>query len=233
MPYLKSLLGGALLLSVCYVPVITAQVAPAPSESPTFRTTTRLVFLDVTVLDQQGRPVAKELTKNDFSITESKETQPIFSFDAPAFQKANVSTAAENSAGRAPVTIFVLDLLNSRFEDFAYIRSSVRQYLAAQPEQLTSLSELMVLGNQSLEMVQGYTRNKADLLSALNHVSVALPYKLMSSSFYGERFGQSIDALQQIALQNKGVPGRKNIVWIGHGGPGVFTEALTSTLAIS
>jgi hypothetical protein len=46
-----------------------------------------------------------------------------------------------------------------------------------------------------------------------------LPFKEMRGSFYGERFAQSIDALQQIALQNKGVPGRKNIVWVGHGGP--------------
>jgi hypothetical protein len=81
-------------------------------------------------------------------------------------------------------------------------------------------------------MVQGYTRNKADLLSALDHAPAALPYKFMNSSFYAERFGQSIDALQQIALQSKGVSGRKNIVWVGHGGPSVFTEALPgSTVA--
>ena len=230
MQFLRDWLGGVLLLGVFSVPMLRAQTPPGPSEGPTFRTTSRLVFLDVTVLDNQGRPVVKGLTKNDFSLTESKKPQPIFSFDAPDARGAEVNTAAENSVGQAPVTIFVLDLLNSRFEDFAYIRSSVRQYLAAQPAQLSSPSELMVLGNQSLEMVQGYTRNKADLLSALAHVPAALPYKLMSSSFYAERFGQSIDALQQIALQNQGVPGRKNIVWIGHGGPGVLTEALPGSV---
>ena len=72
----------------------------------------------------------------------------------------------------------MLDLLNSGFEDFAYIRYSIRKYLMAQPARLNSPAELMVLGNQSLEMAQGYTRNKEDLLSALDHVPAALPYKL-------------------------------------------------------
>jgi hypothetical protein len=88
----------------------------------------------------------------------------------------------------------------------------------------------MVLGNNSLEMIRGYTRNRDDLLSALKHLPGILPYKMMNGSFYAERFGQSIDALQQIALQNKGVPGRKNIVWVGHGGPNIYTEFLTGSI---
>ena len=54
----------------------------------------------------------------------------------------------------------------------------MRKYLEAQPERLSGPAELVVLGNESLEMVQGYTRNKADLLYALDHVPPALPYKL-------------------------------------------------------
>lgn len=46
----------------------------------------------------------------------------------------------------------------------------------------------------------------------------------MNGAFTWERFAQSIDALQQIALQSKGVPGRKNIVWVGHGGPGLYLD---------
>ena len=91
---------------------------------------------------------------------------------------------------------------------------------------MTAPAELMVVGNESLEMLQGYTRNKADLLYALNHLPAALPYKEMNGAFAWERFAQSVDALQQIALQNKGVPGRKNIVWVGHGGPGIYLDSL-------
>lgn len=205
-----------ILLSLVSIKVLRAY--QVPSNVPTIQVTSRLVFLDVTVLDKKGRPVVKGLTKDDFTITDNKKLQRIFSFEAPETHVEDANATDDHPAGKAPVTIFVLDLLNSKFEDFAYIRHMVHKYLAAQPAQMNSPAELMVLGNNSLEMVQGYTRSKADLLYALDHVPAALPYKEMSGSFFGERFGQSIDALQQIALQNKGVPGRKNIIWVGHGG---------------
>jgi len=49
-----------------------------------------------------------------------------------------VSVAAVNPDGKAPVTIIVLDLLNSSFEDFAYIREEVRRFLDTRPAQLTA-----------------------------------------------------------------------------------------------
>jgi VWFA-related protein len=156
---------------------LQAQAQPGPPDSPTFRVTTRLVFLDVTVLDSKGRPVVKGLTKDDFTITESKQPQRIVSFEAPE-SHVDSNPADDNPSGKAPATVLVLDLLNSRFEDFAYIRYQVRKYLAAQPAQLNSPAELMVLGNRSLEMVQGYARNKADLSYALDHVPATLPFKL-------------------------------------------------------
>lgn len=222
----RALLCAATLLEVSSLRPLKAQAQPGAADTPTFRVTTRLVFLDITVLDNKGRPVVKGLTKDDFTITESKKPQRIFSFEAPE-SHANVNTEDNNPANKAPVTVLVLDLLNSRFEDFAYIRYQVRTYLEAQPAHLNSPTELMVLSNSSLELVLAYTRSKEDLVYALNHVPAALFFKLMNGSFWGERFGQSIDALQQIALQNKGVPGRKNIVWVAHGGPSLFTESLT------
>ena len=199
---------------------------PGPPSVPTIQVTSRLVFLDVTVLDKEGNPVVSGLSKDDFTITENKKPQRIFSFEAPQRHTMRPAAGDDNPDGEAPVTIFVLDLLNSQFEDFAFIRYSVRKYLAALPPQLSSPAEMMVIGNDSLELVQGYTRNKEDLLFALDHIPATLPYKIMNGSFFWERLGQSIDALQQIALQNQGVPGRKNVVWVGHGGPSVNTIGL-------
>ena len=195
------------------------------SDAPTIRVTSGLVFLDVTVLDKKGRPVVKGLTRDDFLITEDNKPQRIFSFEAPETHVVDASAAADNPSGKAPLTIFVLDQLDSRFQTFAYIRYQVREYLAAQPARLRSPAELMVLGNQSLEMVQGYTRNKEDLLYALDHVGHPLPYK-MNNSFSGERLGQCFEALEEIALQNAGVPGKKNIVWVGYGPPNLSLTAL-------
>jgi len=209
-----------------------AQQQPS-SSAPTLRVTSTLVFLDITVLDRKGHPVVAGLTKDDFSITEDKEPQKIFSFEAPDAHVLSSSAGDENPDGRAPATIFVLDQLNSSFEDFAFIRYEFGSFLQSQPALLAAPAELMVVGNRSIEMLQGYTRVRDDLERALDQFPAAIPYKWLSDQFVEERFEQSIQALQQIALQNSGVPGRKNIVWVGHGSPSFKTAYMTPEVKLS
>ncbi len=52
---------GMILLSLVSIKVLWAY--QVPSNVPTIQVTSRLVFLDVTVLDKKGRPVVKGLTK--------------------------------------------------------------------------------------------------------------------------------------------------------------------------
>lgn len=222
-----------LLLLIPSAPARGQSGQQPPEPTPTLRVTSSLVFLDVTVLDKKGNPVVTGLTKDDFTITEDKRPERIFSFEPPDTHAMAANSSGENPDGKAPVTILVLDLLNSRFEDFAFIRYSVRKFLLAQPEQLASPAEMLVVGNESLDMLEGYTRSRADLLYALDHLPAILPYKHMNGSFVWERFDQSIDALEQIALQNKGVSGRKNIIWVGHGGPSIQLETLNIPYKLS
>jgi VWFA-related protein len=224
-----TLLGFGFLLTSLFPGAASAQAQAPAQNPPTFTATSRLVFLDVTVLDRKGHVVVSGLTKDDFTITENRKRQPIFSFEKPASHHVQGSSTRAGKI-QTPATVLVLDLLNSRFEDFAYIRYEVRKYLEAQPAMLDSPAELMVLGNLSLELGQSFTRSRADLLDALARVPAALPWKEMNGAFWAERFGQSIDALQQIALQNQGMPGRKNIIWVGQGSPGLFTEELPPSL---
>ena len=210
-----------IFVSVIAVSKVRAQGQQTTPATPTIKVTSALVFLDVTVLDKKGNPVVSGLTKDDFTITEDKIPQTIFSFEAPEVHVIGAGAEDENANGKAPQTILVMDLLNSSFEDFAYIRYEVQQFLQAQPPRLASPTELLVVGNESLEMLQSFTLSRADLLDALKHLPGVLPYKKRIGGFGWERFGQSLDALDQIALQNKGVPGRKNIVWVGHGSPNV------------
>jgi VWFA-related protein len=228
MKFSRLVLCPAMLLAAFSV-YLTAQDLQDPSSVSTFQATSSLVVLDVTVLDKQGRPVANGLTRDDFTITEDRKTQTIFSFEAPEVHVVEANAGDNNPEGKAPATIFVLDLLNSSFEDFAFIRYSMRKYLEGQPAQLNSPAELMVLGNDSLEMLRGYTRNRDDLLEAVNHFPPVLPYTLIRGEDmhgYMKRVAQSFDALQQIALQNQAVPGRKNIVWLGYGVeiPGLYIQ---------
>src|SRR5215469_16557997 len=77
------LLCMAILLGCPRVQDLMARRHDDQSNTPTFRATSALVFLNVTVLDKMGRPVATGLTKDDFTITEDNKPQPIFSFEAP------------------------------------------------------------------------------------------------------------------------------------------------------
>ena len=156
----------ATLLTVFRVQSLMAQGQQAPSNVPTFRVSSNLVFLDVTVLDKKGEPVVTGLTKDDFTITEDKQPQRIFSFEAPEMHVTGTNPEDSNPKGKVPVTIFVLDRLNSSFQDFSYIRYEVRRFLMTQPPQLASPAELMVIGNESLEMLQLHTKqSRPDLRS--------------------------------------------------------------------
>jgi len=227
MSVLRSLLRTALLLAGLSAHHFLASAQQPSTGAPTLTVTSNLVFLDVTVLDKDGQPVVSGLTKGDFAITEDKRPQRISSFEAPRSHGMGTSAGDRNNDENAPVTIFVLDQLNSSFEDFAFIRYEFRSFLQSQPAVLASPAELMVVRNRSLEMLQGYTRSRVDLEKALDQFPAGIPYKWLSDQFVEERFDQSIQALQQIALQNSGVPGRKNIVWVGHGSPSFKTVFMT------
>ncbi len=206
----------------------------ANSSSPsTIHATSTLVVLDVTVLDKHDHPVVKGLSADDFTITEDKKPQHIFSFEPPEAHAAGANSEEENPLGKAPVSIIVLDVLNSNFQEFGYMRHAVTRFLDVQPNPLKSPVELLVLGNQSLRMLQGYTTNKQDLIDALNHLPPAMPYKLGGDfAWQMERFGQSYDALVQIALFNRGVPGRKNVIWVGPASPGLAESNVPDEIAV-
>jgi len=203
----------------------SAQQKSPPSAAekiPVIQTTTTLVFLDVTVLDKKGNPVTTGLTQDDFTITEDKKPQRIFSFEEPQ--------AHEKEDGQLPKTVLVLDLLNTPFDDFSYVHDQARQYLLAQPETLPEETELMLVGNQTFEMLQGFTQNRSELLSAIDHIPAVLPVKEMREDWKADRIRQSYIALQQIAVQNRGMPGRKNVLWIGSGSPNLTsTDVADST----
>jgi VWFA-related protein len=163
--------------------------------------------------------VVSGLTQDDFTITEDKAPQRIFSFEAPEMHTAKGAKGEDNPDGKTPVTIFVLDLLNSEFQEGAYFRYELHKYLEGLPSELAAPAELIVLGNNNLDLVQAYTRSRKELIFALDHAPTIVPYKRANSDFVMDRAQQSIDALQQIVLQNEGIPGRKNVIWIGAGSP--------------
>ncbi len=181
------------------------------------RTTTRTVVLDVVVTDAAGNPV-RNLTRDDFALREDGKPQSIDSFSAVSDGQATTDVA--------PHTILIIDELNTEFEDIAYARYSLTKLLKRENGQLDQPTELLALTNKGLVILTGYTRSTQTLQTALDRHKTGLPWRL-HRGFYAamERVNLSLTVLQDIAVANVGVPGRKNVVWISPGFP--IMSALT------
>jgi VWFA-related protein len=130
--FVAALIGGA---------IGAAQLCPAQETNPAepLRVTTRLVPLDVIVLDQHGNPVSG-LTKDDFVVLDNKSPRMIQLFSEESNQllsgaRQTLSPGAysnEIQAAGVPsnVTIILLDSFNTGFLDQAYARSQIAKLLS-------------------------------------------------------------------------------------------------------
>jgi VWFA-related protein len=212
--------------------IVDAQQSnPIDQKSPvqTLNVASRLVLVDVVVTDKGGNPVTN-LKKDDFAVYEDKVPQRVVSFEPPSSHTLPVGSDNTplnpddpKSFGQSPVTILVLDELNTHFEDSSFAVRSVRQYLESRPVMLGQPTTLMVVSDNKFRVVQNFTRDRTALLKALDDQSVHYAWKLEGDKSIGygavERLDQSLSALEQIAQATARIPGRKNLVWVGQGFP--------------
>jgi VWFA-related protein len=206
--------------------------------------TTREVVLDVVVTDKKGNLVKRDdLRKDDFTVFEDKEQQRVRSFEPPsahqmpaAAEKPIVSSAADlKKIGDAPVTVLVLDELNSRFEDMSFSRNATVKYLQSQPAALKEPTVLLIASNTTFQQMHDYTQDRDALIAVVKKHMPEYPWRMMDSGKSGpgavERMAQVLAALQQIAQASTGTPGRKNLVWVGNGYPSADLNSLDDRTA--
>ena len=156
---------------------------PGPNAAPTLRISSRLVVLDMVVEDAQGN-IVPNLKREDFHVTEAGEPQTILNFEtkgahAPAANVIIHSTRElDQLAPQAPVNIILLDEFNTRFEDMAFARYSLKKYLSRQPGELTIPTMLIAVSLQKFEVLHDYTQNKDEILSALDHHFAGYPWQV-------------------------------------------------------
>ena len=228
---IPSLLIGALL--AC--PPLTAGAQQAPT---TLTVTTRLVLLDTTVTDAQGKPVLG-LTPKDFAVYEDGVQQKIATFDTPDLHtlpatdtRATIFNAADPAPfGNSPVNLLVLDEVNTHFTDIAYGKHSLELYLRARPATLAQPTALLVVHDSRFEQLVPFTLDREKLLAALHAHVPEQAWQLEQSESVGEGVGVRLDlslsALEQIVQYAARIPGHKNLVWVGAGFPSVDPAALT------
>ncbi len=206
-----------------------------PGPTYTIQRTSRLVILDTVVVDAANKPVS-DLKREDFSVQEAGEPQNILNFETAGAHTPDPSIDIESTADldrlapRAPVNIILLDEFNTRFEDMAFARYSLKKYLEKQPGRLPEPTILIAVSLQNFTVLRDYTQNKDELLSALDHHFAVLPWQLRQGAWVGERYATAFITLRRVAQAVVGHPGHKNMIWIGRGFPSFdFTRAPIDT----
>jgi len=170
-------------------PPAHTQASPQ-GESPTIRTTVRLVEVAVIAETKQGEPVAG-LTKEDFALLDEGRSEPITVFSAETTghrgQLAgalppNTFTNRFELSEDAPVaaTAILFDGLNTRIPDQAYARQQVVEFLdRMEPGARVALYAL----GRGLNVLQDFTAEPAALKQAL-------------AKYRGDMSQQDADSLQ-------------------------------------
>jgi VWFA-related protein len=205
-------------------PPYAPPASSAATPGYTLHVVSRLVVLDMVVVDKKGN-VVKDLGPDDIKVEEEGQPQTILHFEkAGAFTPPTAlsieSTAdLDRLAPRAPVNIILLDEFNTRFEDMAFARYSLKKFLEKQPDKLATPTMLIAVDLQHFTVLRDYTQNKDELIKALNHHFVAYPWQTHQYSWIGERYATAFITLRRVAQAVTGHPGHKNMVWIGRGFP--------------
>jgi VWFA-related protein len=165
--------AAILLLTLAATYFVFSQSVQDQTATPIVRVTTRLVVLDVVATGKDGKPIT-DLKAEDFTVEDSGKKQKISIFDlqqAPAQPvrqslPANVfSNRPEFTMPSGPVTVLLIDGLNTPFADQARARIELIRYAATQvkPGQQTAV---YALGNNLYKLLD-FTSDPQVLREAL------------------------------------------------------------------
>ncbi len=242
--------------------VLAGGTVLAGQERPKFRVATRLVEVSVIVL-KDGKPVTG-LTANDFRLSDGGQEQRIefFSTDseatvgpmaAPSSVPPPAPAGAHEFSNRVTTnggaTVILFDRLNTRFQDQAYARDHLLNFL----RQIRSGDRvgIYVLDGDSIRVLHDFTNDASSLVRALARYHAMTSRELageeaaaellegggdpeldaelgafiksasanMAAHYTGLRSDATAAAMETIANHLAAVQGRKNLIWVSSGFP--------------
>ena len=179
---------------------------PGDSAQPgdyVLKVSTQLVDLDIVVTDKQGN-IVDNLSKNDFKVLEDKQPQTILNFDRPLAHalpgnlEINSTQELDRAAPEAPVSIIVLDEINTRFEDEVFARYSLQKYLKTQNDMLPQPTMLVAITVDHFIVLRDYTTSRKEIVDALDHHFIAYPWR-SNGNWQNEQISQAFASLRQVA----------------------------------
>lgn len=192
----------------------------------------RLVVLDTVVTDRKGNLVTN-LARDDFEIYDNGVLQTVHDFDTPSDHPSIPTESQKDHNGNetwggAPLTMIVVDEMDTPFSEMAYARNRVEKYLKTQPTLLTEPTCLLWLDDSGIHAVTNFTRNRDQILTAVSNHPPAFSSKMERGAAL-EQIASDLAALQQAALFSRGDSGKKEIIWVGRSFPSIDPTELESS----
>lgn len=217
----------ALLLAV-----LKAQAQTQDQRTPAIRTTTRLVQLNVVVLDNHKRP-ATDLSQADFAVFDNGLEQKLSHFSMSSPPSASVRSAPESlvltnrsgQPGETPgtITIILVDEFQQNMQVIQSARLQVLKFLRTlQPGQRVALYALRLEG---VVVIHDVTDDSAALIAAARTIGSGLLRGKTLAAGDREMIRRTvvIETFEAIAHHSLGTPTRRNVVWISSNFPSLVT----------
>jgi len=151
-----------------------------PQATPTLKTNTQLVIVDITVTDSHHQPI-HNLKASDFVVLEDNVSQTIKAFEehvsakVPANEPAKplqtpslppgVFTNFSPVPAKETLNVLLLDTLNTPLRDQVFVRTQIKQYLKNAP----AGTRIAIFGLATrLYLLQGFTSNPDILRAAVD-----------------------------------------------------------------
>src|ERR1700704_2089175 len=153
---------GAALLAAAFVLTLNAQVPDNSQQpAPTIRVGTHLVLVDVVVTDKQGKAVTG-LHPEDFVVEENGKVQKVASLATPgenspaeALPPGIYSNRAQYRSPGGPITVMLLDAIDTPFTNQAYARTQMLRFVQEQYKPGQRMGIFTLTG--SLNVLQDFT----------------------------------------------------------------------------
>lgn len=224
------------------VPALLAQNASQSEQSKeeqkspeyVYRTTTRLVILDIVATDSKGN-IVSDLKPEEIQILDNgkEQTKVDFSFIHPNAEKAatqvqmhlppDVYTNARQYQDNSSYNIILFDVLNSSFTSMAYAHDEIMKYLDnAPPNQPTAI---YALGNK-LWLLHDFTTDHQALKEVIRKFKGQGSQMVTGEDAEGHKrkstfqtagadhVWTTLDAFKAIARIMGVYKGRKNLIWV-------------------
>jgi VWFA-related protein len=168
---------GLFLVILANTCSIQAQSQSQAMPEYSVRTTTRVVIVDAVVTDGKSQPVAG-LSASDFVVLEDGKPQKIsfFSYESPAKREQAISppklrpdvftNRPEYHRAAGPITVILLDGLNTPTNQQIYARQQILRYLSKMDLSSTGTA-ILALGNE-LTVLQNFTTSPELLKTAVD-----------------------------------------------------------------